>query len=235
MRSYFTNIAKFFLLFYPRYICKREFEQPNTFTVNERPVEFRFVFEQLSKIYPKEVLDVGTGTTALPHLIRNCGFNVTATDNVKDYWPTGMFNRHYHVVNDDITNTKLDRTFDFITCVSVLEHIEDADSAIKNMFNLLNPKGYIVLTCPYNENSYSENIYDRESSLSGQNAPYVCQAFSREKLNNWLDINDGIVVEQEYWRFYEGEYWTEGGDVIPPQQSKKDHPHQITCILLQKK
>ena len=107
--------------------------------------------------------------------------------------------------------------------------------AIKNMFNLLNPKGYIVLTCPYNENSYSKNVYDSESSSGGENAPYVCQAFSREKLNKWLDINDGIIVEQEYWRFFEGEYWTEGRDVMPPQQSKKDRAHQITCILLQKK
>ena len=235
MFKYFKRFIRYILLVYPRYICKREFDQPNKDTFNERPIEFRFVFEQLSKIYPKDILDVGTGTTALPHLMQNCGFNVTATDNIKDYWPSGMFNRHYYVVNDDITNTKMNQTFDLITCVSVLEHIKDADSAIKNMFNLLNPKGYIVLTCPYNENSYSENVYEREGSVGGEHGLYVCQAFSRENLNNWLDINDGIVIDQEYWQYFEGEYWTEGSEVIPPRQSKKDDRHQLTCILLQKK
>ncbi len=216
------------------HICKREYEKENPYSFNERPVEFRFVFQQLSKIYPEKVLDVGTGTTALPSLIRNCGFTVTAIDNIKDYWPSGMFNRHCYVLDDDITDTKLDEKFDLITCVSVLEHIENHNKAIANMFNLLNDQGYIVLTCPYNENEYIKNVYDLPGSTCGQNAPYICQSFSRSKLDKYLEMHDATIIEQEYWKFWEGEYWTEGDEVIPPIKSRKDGSHQLTCLLIQK-
>jgi 2-polyprenyl-3-methyl-5-hydroxy-6-metoxy-1,4-benzoquinol methylase len=234
MRNYVTNIAKFFLLFYPRYICKREFEQPNEYTFNERPIEFRFVFQQLSKIYPKKILDVGTGTTALPHVMRNCGFNVTATDNIKDYWPSGMFNRHYHVVNDDITDTKLEQKFDLITCISVLEHILDFDTAIKNMFSLLNPNGYLVISFPYTEKQYIPNVYTEPESTSGQGAPYVAQSFSRKNLTKWISDNDTKIIEQEYWRVFEGDFWTAGKKTALPDKVGVDDLHQLSCVLMQK-
>ena len=36
-------------------------------------------------------------------LLASCGYVVTAIDNIRDYWPNGMVNRHWHVQNDDIT------------------------------------------------------------------------------------------------------------------------------------
>ena len=63
---------------YPKWVCKREFESQSFKRFNERPVEFGFVFRKLSELYPRTILDVGTGTTALPHVMRNCGFLVTA-------------------------------------------------------------------------------------------------------------------------------------------------------------
>ena len=73
---------------YPEWICRTEFESQTFTRLNERPIEFSFIFRKLGETYPRTVLDVGTGTTALPHLMRNCGFLVTATDNVRDYWPS---------------------------------------------------------------------------------------------------------------------------------------------------
>ena len=105
------SIVKNLLNRYPQWICRQEFESQVFTRFNERPIEFGFVFRKLGEIYPRNILDVGTGTTALPHLVRNCGFLVTATDNVHDYWPSGMLNRHYHVVDDDITNSHLKDTF----------------------------------------------------------------------------------------------------------------------------
>ena len=143
------------LLNYPsQWFCRREFEKQVFQGFNERPVEYGFVFRKLAEVYPHRILDVGTGTTALPHLMRNCGFLVTATDNVRDYWPEGMLNRHYYIINDDITNSHLKATFDFITCISVLEHIEDADHAVANMLRLLKQDGHLVMTFPYTERNY---------------------------------------------------------------------------------
>lgn len=221
---------------YCKKVCEIEYKKRPPLRLNERPIEYSFVFRQLSRFCPSAVLDVGTGKTALPHLIRNCGFNVTAIDNIHDYWTSGMFNRHYHVIDDDISNTKLKKTFDFINCVSVLEHIQNFNNAVKNMFNLLNPNGYILLTFPYNENTYIHNVYKLPGAGYGQNFPHIiCQVFSRNELDNWINSNGGIIIEQEYWQFWEGEFWTFGKQLSPPVKVNKNDRHQLTCILIQKK
>lgn len=235
MLKSFKSHVKHVLNFYPNWLCRREFTSQRFIRFNERPVELGFVFRILAELYPRKILDVGTGTTALPHLLRNCGFLVTATDNVREYWPTGMFNRHYYIIDDDITHTKLSDKFDLITCISVLEHIENSDVALWNMFALLNPSGYIILTFPYNERCYVRNVYELPGSCYGQTASYITQSYARNDLNRWLKNNHGVIVEQEYWQFWDGDYWTVGTQVIPPKKVTADDRHQLTCILLQKK
>ena len=220
---------------YTQFICRKEFENQSFKRFNERAVEFSFVFKHLAQICPKKVLDVGTGTTALPHLIRNCGNLVHAVDNVKDYWPAGMVNRHYHVISDDITASKLDEKFDLITCISVLEHIKQSDAAVKNMFDLLNPNGFLLITFPYCEQKYVEDVYQLEGSTYGKGRAYVCQAYSRNNIDGWLKASNGTIIEQEYWKFWDGDFWTVGNQIIPPVKTNSEGKHQITCLLMQKK
>jgi SAM-dependent methyltransferase len=215
-------------------ICKREYELQYFQGMNERPVEYRFVFQSLLLAAPRSVLDVGTGVTSLPHILRICGFEVVAIDNIRDYWPKGMFNRHYYVINDDITHTRLTKNFDLIICISVLEHIPNHEAAIQSMFTLLNPGGRIVLTFPYNEKNYIENVYKLPGAGYGQDSPYICQVFSRIELDKWLKANSGKIDEQEYWQIFTGEYWTFGEQLYTPRQVNKDDKHQLTCILISK-
>lgn len=160
MLKFAKSTIKNLLNSYPERICRLEFESQTFNRFNERPIEFGFVFRKIGQIYPHKILDVGTGKTALPQLMRNCGCLITATDNVRDYWPSEMLNRHYHVIDDDITRTRLSGTFDFITCISVLEHIIKPDEAIRNMFSLLKPNGHLILTFPYSERCYVKNVYE---------------------------------------------------------------------------
>lgn len=202
---------------------------------NERLVEYSFVLKKAGESYPKKVLDVGTGTTALPSILKASGCDVLAIDNIVDYWPVGMVNKHFHVVNDDITNTKLTGKFDFITCISVLEHVDLYDSAIKNMAGLLNEGGHLILTCPYNENQFCENVYDLEgSNAKGKKIPYKTRAFSRENINSWASKNGLQLVDQEFWQFFSGAYWTQGDRIIPPVRSSSGQGHQITCMAFKK-
>lgn len=216
---------------------KIEYKRQFFSAFNERPIEYGFVFNCITKIYPKRVLDVGTGITALPHLIRNCGSIVTAIDNVTDYWPSGMKNRHFHVIDADITskNLKFDQKFDMITCISTLEHIKDADQAIHNMYSLLEVGGFLVLTCPYKEDKYIENVYElQDSNAFDSKINFVCQAFSRSDINRWIKDDKFVIVDQQFWRFWDGEYWSAGNRVIPPVITTADQKHQLTCVLLQK-
>jgi len=219
---------------YVKTICVREYSNQFVGFINERPIEFEFLFRQLVKAWPKKVLDVGTGMTALPHLMRNCGFHVTATDNIKDYWPKGMVNRHYHVISDDITHSSLVETYDVITCISVLEHIHEHLEALKSMYRLLAPGGRLILTCPYNEEQYVQNVYMLPESSVTEKFPFITQAFSRKELNSWLDVVPFELLEQEYWQFFDGKYWTCGERVIPPQSVGAHQRHQLTCLLLGK-
>lgn len=224
MLGYFFNI-----------INRKEFTNPPFLLFNERPVEYRYVFEQISKYYPKSILDVGTGTTALPHLMANCGCRVTAIDNISDYWRTGMHNRHYLVINDDITDTKLNEKFDLITCISTLEHIENCDAALVNMFSLLNEMGHVVLTFPYNESRGVENVYALSESGSKKNQKYRTRAYSRSDLEKWSELTNAEIVHQEYWQFFTGDYWTVGDMIFPPVKVNKGDKHQISCVVFQKK
>lgn len=216
-------------------LVKKEFDDQSYNVYNERPVEYSFVFRQLATYCPVNILDVGTGLTALPHLMRNCGFKVTAIDNVKDYWPKGMINRHYLVIDDDITNSKLNQKFDLITCVSTLEHIVKFDKAVENMANLLNPSGKMVLTFPYNEKKYCSDVYKLADSKAPKNMPFVTQAYSREQLNKWCDKYNLSIEEQEYWAYFTGEYWTTGERLKFPEKSSQFQNHQISCVILKKK
>ena len=46
---------------YVQRICRQEFEAQKFKRFNERAVEFAFIFRALSRLYPRTVLDVGTG------------------------------------------------------------------------------------------------------------------------------------------------------------------------------
>lgn len=213
---------------------KREHKNPPFNIFNERPVEYRFVFEQISMLYPKKILDVGTGLTSLPHLMANCGCQVTAIDNIKDYWPYGMFNRHYYVINDNIVKTKLKDSFDLITCISTLEHIKDYDVAVQKMLSLLKPGGHLILTFPYNEKNYIENVYTLKGTDAKTLPSYQTHSFSRTEINNWIK-NQAEIIKQEYWQFFTGEFWTVGEWLRTPKQVRSDTQHQISCLLIQKK
>lgn len=222
-------------LHYTKLLCKREYSKQQYIATNERPVEFEFLFRQLANKNPRTVLDVGTGVTALPHLMATCGFVVSAIDNIDDYWPTGMVNRHFHVIGDDITDTKLDEKFDFISCISTLEHIVNSGAALKSMFTLLNDDGHIVITCPYNEVEYIENVYDLPDSTVATKFPFVTQSYSRRELDSWMSDNGGEILVQEYWRFFTGKHWTCGDRVWPGEPTNADEAHQLTCMLIRKK
>lgn len=231
-----TNPLRLIAIKYIDRLNKKEYIKPPFKILNERPMEYKFVFEHISEFYPKTILDIGTGTTALPHLMANCGCKVTAIDNIEDYWTNAMFNRHYYIINDNITNPKkiIGSVFDMITCVSALEHIEHCDSAVRAMFDLLKSGGILLLTFPYNEQRGVENVYTLDGSETKQIPNFKTRAYSRNNVNRWEKENKAIVIKQEYWQFFTGDYWTIGKRLDIPQKTDQFEKHQISCLVLKK-
>lgn len=130
-----------------REVCRREYLNQGSVELNERAIEYSFALRCVWRTSARRLLDVGSGYSPWPALLRNCGYIVTAIDSMKGYWRGSIFNRHFHIIKDDIddiTKPKLSGTFDLITCISTLEHIPNHKDAVRGMFSLLKPEGYPV-------------------------------------------------------------------------------------------
>ncbi len=219
---------------YIRRLCSAE-SQDQQFTFhNERSIEYRFALESLTAAHPRTVLDVGTGTTAWPHLLRTCGFVTTAIDNVRDYWSEGMVNRHWSVMDVDISQISgFKGPFDAVTCISVLEHIEDQENAIRHMLRLLSPGGLLVITTPYNHSESCPNVYQRPDALYGQDLPYICRSHSAANLEKWQDLG-ARLKRREVWRLFTGPVWATGNRIPCEQAASEESPHQLGCFEFEK-
>lgn len=215
---------------YLDHICRDEYVSQRTGPRNERTIEFRFALECLAGI-PETVLDVGAGTTAWPSLLRGCGYTVTAIDNVRDYWPDGMVNRHWHIEDVDITKAAktTQQRFDAVTCISVLEHIEDHVTAVRNMAELLSPGGKLILTTPFSRDNPYPNVYRHPDALYGQHLPYICRSSGARELEQWMAM--GLRLKRaEYWRLFTGAIWATGQRTTAWLKAQDHEPHQLGCF-----
>ena len=201
--------------------------------INERPVEYGFSFKHLQNLCTGKVLDIGPGKSSWPHILSTCGYDIKAIDKIDGYW-SSYFNRHYKIINDDITNPILNETFQFATCLSVLEHIPNHLAAMKNMHKLLDKNGYLVLSFPYNENEYHEDIYKHPKAGYGKEANFITQVYSRREIDEWQNATSFKIIDQEYYKVFSGDLWTIGERVTPCTKVENTELHHLTCILLQK-
>src|SRR3954470_3389764 len=202
-------------------MLRHEARVPRVGELREYVFQFEFALRMVAKHLPRDVLDAGSGMSAWPHLLAECGVRVTATDEMRSYWGS-MFNRHYHVIPDDITDSQLQGEFDMATCLGVLTTIEDDRAAIANLFRLCRPGGRVVLTVAYKEDEPVPNAYALPGATYGQGFPYIARQFSRSDVDDWLEAEGAELEEQEWFRVFEGVYWAEGARLAEPQRVSRD-------------
>jgi len=147
-----------------------------------------------------------------------------------------MFNRYWHVIDEDIRSPSgLRADFDFISCISVIEHIHDAAAAFGSMIAVLKPGGHLVLTMPYNETKYVEDVYKLPGGDLGEPQDYRCASYNRAVLDQWLaEALPARIVRQDYWQFWSGDVWRQGHRLTRSIRTSADRPHQLTCALIQR-
>ena len=212
-------------------ILRYEWARRDQRRINERPIEYGFALRCLAGLEAESVLDVGSGSTAWPRLLADCGYQVTAIDHGESYWGHQPINRHHHVLRDDITEPTLKSELDAVTCLSVLEHIEDHDAAMRGVRRFLHPGSHAIVSFPYNERTFIENVYKLHGVAYGSDFPFVCRIYSRHEVDAWLALGFEIV-QQEYHRVFTGNLWAFGERLRPPVETGPDEPHHLTCILL---
>lgn len=122
--------------------------------------EYPFFMHSIqNKLRDGLVLDAGAGRSLLPFWLGNNGYQVVALD-VDDgsFYPSGTLKSWYEEHNKNIgSNVEFvngnveqlyfpDETFDAVCSMSVLEHVPNPLSAIKELWRVLKPSGILVVT-----------------------------------------------------------------------------------------
>jgi 2-polyprenyl-3-methyl-5-hydroxy-6-metoxy-1,4-benzoquinol methylase len=115
-----------------------------------RDVEWDFVLDYLPKLRSDQnarVLDVGCTSSLFIYELRKRGYDTYGMDlrNYQEKLPIDIKFRKGDI-RDLVT---IQTNFDFVTCISVLEHIEvDQWVAIKRIFQCLKKDGKLLITIP---------------------------------------------------------------------------------------
>jgi len=113
------------------------------------------------------VADYGCGPATLlfalakrfPH-IDFFGFDVAASVIKKDTEKASELNlRNLSFERDVLPSPSRKRTYDLVVCLATLHYIREIDLAIKNLFGLVNPEGYLIFNYP---NIYSRAMYRKD-------------------------------------------------------------------------
>lgn len=122
-----------------------------------RPFPFNNVLNFAKSLIPIETknnwLDSGCGFGEFTSLIKRSfpnltvvgiDFSIIAIKKAKKYYPQCSFK-----VNT-IYNTEFpDNHFEIVSILEVLEHLENPSLALKEIFRITKPKGYIIITVPF--------------------------------------------------------------------------------------
>ena len=198
--------------------------------MNERPIEYGYALAQITMHAPATLLDVGCGRSPFPALVKSCGIAVTATDEKSDYWRGRRYrNPHYPVVRDDICATAITGPYDMVTCLSTLEHIADADTAVAAMLGLLRPGGALVLSFPWAD-AHVPDVYALPEAGYTSEGRYICSAFCIGDVRRWCD-DKARVAMTERWRVFTGGMWTVGERLSEPELAL-DGGGDLACVTL---
>lgn len=202
--------------------------------MNERPIEYGFALDCIAKTSPTSVLDVGSGHSSWPSLLYGCRLDVDAIDKIEGYWAS-LHNRHYPISKGDITQAPNDgKRYDIITCISVLEHIPDYKAAIRGMLARLRDGGHIVITVPFNNERFYEDVYKEEEAGYGKDVDYICQVYTPDTLFKAVENHGGEILESRFYNVFEGGVWTFGNRIYPPRIVSKEKA-DLACLLIKKK
>ncbi len=184
----------------------------------ERFISYWHQIDEIVKLKPKKILEIGVGNKFVSNYLKSRGFNITTIDIDKRLKPD--------VVGDILKLPFKDQSFDVIVCYEVLEHIpyENLQRALREMHRV--SKKYVIISLPDSNPYYPifmlipilgtirqlvrlPQIRKTKHKFDGQHYWEIGKkGFSLEKVQNEFRIcnleiiNTYCLFEFSYHRFY---------------------------------
>lgn len=131
------------------------------------PAYNKWILKKFSKYLKGEILEIGSGIGNFTKLLIKYG-DVWASDISKEYLSkikqeipevkgvgiVDIEQGKYFFNNRQ--NTSVNKKFDVIVCLNVIEHIKNDQNAFTNLQRLLKPKGVLILIVPSGMNLYGK-------------------------------------------------------------------------------
>lgn len=181
-----------------------EFEQNNWWFVSRRTILLAVLRTYLPKnTHPLKVLDAGCGTGINLQLLSEFG-DVTGVDASPEAIGFCHQRGETHVRQARMEHLPCeDHTYDLVTALDVLEHIEDDGKALSEMVRVCKPGGYLLITVPGFPSLWGEhdeiNQHVRRyewSRLLAMLQEHNCHVVHRSCMNTWL------LPVAFFWRWY---------------------------------
>lgn len=148
-------------------------------------------FESLTPILTnKKVLDFGCGAGGFlkkTQPLAQEAEGIEPEQRIQNFWRDSIM-----IYPDLESVTKTGKNYDLVTAFHVVEHLPDPRAILKNLSNLLSPKGYLIIEVPSSEDALI-TLYDCDAF---QRFTYWSQhlyLFNAETLKN-LAIQAGLYV-----------------------------------------
>lgn len=157
--------------------------------------------DELNSLGNWDLLDAGCGFGQYDHFIlkRFDHVHVTSIDVKESYlednkifFENEIKQERIHFKLGDLLNLKLERTFDLIICIDVLEHIEEDQKVIRNLSNLLKKGGYFIMHSP---SHLSEEDGEEDDTFVGEHAR---TGYSKDEIEDKLMIAELMPEITQY-------------------------------------
>ena len=161
----------------------------------------------------KSVLDIACGVGyAGPMFIQSGAvsyYGVDINDKLVEYAKDNFASELIGYSVGNICTFKIDKKFDLISCFETIEHIRDYKTAIKNLCDILNPAGTLLVSSP-NRPVTSPNCNTLNDKPSNE---FHTQEFIPEELLLLLSENgfsvdkNNLYGQRQRKKVYKNRYW----------------------------
>lgn len=147
-----------------------------------------FILKQMKKVIDSssKILEIGAGTGNVARYLMQHGYNNIAVGEM--HFNGLKYAKEYGIkecYQFNLLDTPFENEFNTICMFDVLEHIEDDDLALQNVYKSLTNNGNIILTVPSHM-----WLWNRDDAIAGHKRRYTKKVLIDKLHNNGFEILD---------------------------------------------